>query len=250
MTKQLKLILLIVSLTCVPFLMNGQGKRKGYDFPVKPGSDEWKQLKTYAERLNVYNLPDSVLKTISTEDLVQTCINYPEIGLIMTRNSMQDGYDYLKKIFNGFVELEKRKDAGKELLSVYQNTDPSEVRKMSTPLERGAYSHKIMYLEMMMAQQGVIVNMTDSDRQALLVRSTAVYDTIVSLPKNYGYRAHTCPALIMGRVLKANQLQGFLKKKETDTELNEFVERSGLPRPEVVDYIVSEARSQAKKVTK
>ena len=44
------------------------------------------------------------LQEMNTADLVQTCLNYPEFRLIMTRNSLKQGYEYLKSIFNGFKE--------------------------------------------------------------------------------------------------------------------------------------------------
>lgn len=95
---------------------------------MKPGTEEWKSLKSYDERLNAYNIPIEVLEKMNTKNLVKTCLAYPEFRLIMTRNSIQEGYSYIKFIFNGFAELEKRKDAGCQLINEYRKLKPVEVK--------------------------------------------------------------------------------------------------------------------------
>lgn len=102
-----KNLIIVVLFFCFNYLFSQESKT--WDYPVKPGTIEWSNLTTYEERLDAYNIPDNLLKNMNTGDLVQTCLNYPEFRLIMTRNSLQQGYDYLKSIFNGFNELKKEK---------------------------------------------------------------------------------------------------------------------------------------------
>ena len=190
------------------------------------------------------------MKTISTADLVSTCLSYPELHLMITRNSLLDGYNYLKRIFNGFNELENRKDAGIELLDYYSRMDPSIVKNLATPIERGTYSYKLMYVEIIISQSNILTRMDGKTRRALLEKTTAVYDSIVNYPKTYGFRAHACSAFVMGRILKADNQKEFLDKKNADKRLNSFIEQFDLPSPTEVEYVVNQSRNQIKKANK
>lgn len=108
-----------------------------YNFPIKPGTEEWSKLKSYDERLNAYNVPENILKEMSTDGLIETCLNYPEFRLVMTRNSIQEGYNHVKSKFNGFRELENRPDAGVKLLDKYKQLDPSKIKTFETDLDKG-----------------------------------------------------------------------------------------------------------------
>jgi hypothetical protein len=48
-----------------------------YDYPVKPGTAEWKALGSHVEMLKVCQIPDSNLTRMSTADLLETVLNYP-----------------------------------------------------------------------------------------------------------------------------------------------------------------------------
>lgn len=43
-----------------------------YDFPVKPGSEAWQQLQTGKEMMEVCQIPETVLKSLTTEALAIT----------------------------------------------------------------------------------------------------------------------------------------------------------------------------------
>jgi hypothetical protein len=115
--------IMILLLFSFPIILFAQ-EEVSWDFPIKPGSEEWRQLETYEDKLNSYNIPQEILKIISTEKLVQACLNYPQFGLIFTRNDLQRGYDHIRAKFNGFRELEERDDAGEVLLNIYKKYDP------------------------------------------------------------------------------------------------------------------------------
>jgi hypothetical protein len=51
--------------------------RDVYDFPLKQGSKEWTQIESVEKRIAALQLPEAVLKKISTEGLLETCLNYP-----------------------------------------------------------------------------------------------------------------------------------------------------------------------------
>jgi hypothetical protein len=98
-----------------------------WDYPIHAGTEEWKNLKSYNEKLNALNIPDSLLLRMNTQDLVTTCLNYPYWILLTSRNNTQDGYNYIRSIFNGFVELESRVNACNELIIRYKELNPDDI---------------------------------------------------------------------------------------------------------------------------
>ena len=82
-TKKILLAILMFSISWN--WVQGQGESIVYDFPIQPGTPEWDSLDTYEDRLDAYNIPNSVLKVMNTADLVRTCLSYPEFRLIMTQ---------------------------------------------------------------------------------------------------------------------------------------------------------------------
>lgn len=91
-----------------------------WDYPVKPGTDEWVNLDSYNERIKVCQIPDKILFCLSTEKLTDICLRYPFIYDVFAFNDWNAGLDNLFSTFNGIRELYKRTDVSKELLKRYQ----------------------------------------------------------------------------------------------------------------------------------
>ena len=91
-----------------------------WDYPVKQGTDEWKRFQRTEEMVNVCQIPEEVLSSLSTEDLTDLCLQYPLLICVFAFNNTNQGLDQLFHEFNGIRELFKRDDASKELLKRYQ----------------------------------------------------------------------------------------------------------------------------------
>ena len=48
-----------------------------YEYPIQPGTDEWKKFTTVAQMVEVCQIPEKKLKNMTTEALVETVLNYP-----------------------------------------------------------------------------------------------------------------------------------------------------------------------------
>ncbi|MBX3253259.1 MAG: hypothetical protein KF862_03875 [Chitinophagaceae bacterium] len=120
MKRIIFLCFLIVSLT------NGFAQQDStpYDYPIKPGTAEWKNFKSGDEMAAACNIPYTVLNNLNTQALVVTCLNYPLFNEILAANNLQAGFSALTDGFNGFKKLLNRTDAGKELLLKYQSLNP------------------------------------------------------------------------------------------------------------------------------
>jgi len=90
-----------------------------WDYPVKPGMEEWKRFQTNEEMVKACQIPDKVLSSLSTKELTEICLQYPLLSSVFAFNQLNMGADKLFNDFNGIRELFKRKDASKGLLQHY-----------------------------------------------------------------------------------------------------------------------------------
>jgi len=149
-------------------LISALSQAQVYDYPVKPGSEEWSKLKTEADRFAVLQIPENLLKTMNTHDLVVTCLNYPGMVLFGVYNDMQKGMEHLIKNFNGLQELMQRTDAPAELLSVYKQMNSSKLKLLSRSIEQSSWSIRRIYFELLLTQDCVIDKMSDAERSLLM----------------------------------------------------------------------------------
>jgi len=89
----------------IPLICYCQEKTGAYEYPVKPGMPEWKEILSHKERVKACQIPETMLTNMTTEDLIETCLNYPIFNEMWFYNSMLDGFEIAAKNFNGFQEL-------------------------------------------------------------------------------------------------------------------------------------------------
>jgi hypothetical protein len=63
-----------------------------YKFPIQRGSSEWKQMTDQKQRIIVCQIPDSILKRITTSDLLESCLSYPLITDMFYYNDSETGF--------------------------------------------------------------------------------------------------------------------------------------------------------------
>ena len=73
---------------------------------------------TKKERIKECQIPTEELKKISTKELVKKCLDYKFLIDVLLIDNIQRGFDRKKKEFNGFIELNQRKDAGKSIFEI------------------------------------------------------------------------------------------------------------------------------------
>lgn len=78
-----------------------------YEYPQVEGKK--------SERIIAYQLPDTVLYGYTTEELLHTCFNYPNISLIYVYNTIGTDLSQIYRALNGFEVLLKRNDIFKHL---------------------------------------------------------------------------------------------------------------------------------------
>jgi len=233
--KKFLLIFLFVLMATLNLL--GQAS-KVWDYPVHYGTQEWAELKTFEERLNVLNVPDSLLQIMTTEDLVKTCLAYPDWMLITSRDNLQTGYNFIRSVFNGFRELEQRPDACKELVKVYQKMNPEEITGFSTLVKQGEFCFQFSFIEILISQWGILVNSTESDLKRLLKISLTNYEKKNNAIKEYALFGLSTTCLIPGRILEQRKTTTSEKLKVSSPKFKQFIDECSIPDKELLDQII------------
>ncbi|MEW6104420.1 MAG: HEAT repeat domain-containing protein [bacterium] len=229
-----------------------------YDFPIKPGTEEWKALGSTENRIKACQIPEDILKKMSTEGLIETCLGYPGLPNMFLSNNPQTGFDSIVRTFNGLQELLRRKDAGTKLLARYR-----QIRKLDRQsIQKELGKLGTLYFrcfEMLISQDVILSKMTKEERIELLRESIwkfnekQKYDLYSSASKDKeGKRRVRSPEtlLIMGRILQKEKFEPFILKTQNKESLRIFFENPHLYGSKLIDEIIPEAEKFLKEQEK
>lgn len=102
-------ISLISNTTFTSAAMDNEGSIEiPYVFPITPGTTEWEELETIEDKINACQIPDDILRNLSTSALLETISNYPLAVNLYAYDSLNEGYNKVKEQFNGLAELDRR----------------------------------------------------------------------------------------------------------------------------------------------
>jgi len=139
-----------------------------YEFHLKPGTASWAELSSHEEMLEATQIPQGILKKMSTQGLVETALNYPLYLDMLAYDDPQVGFQRVAERFNGLKALLERPDAGTELLARYKAFDPTITEGWALE-QQGAHAARLMYLEMMLSQESIREKLTAEEQLQLAV---------------------------------------------------------------------------------
>ncbi len=226
--------ILLLFFVSVSYLSSGQ--QTAWDYPIKPGSEKWRSLKSHKEMVQACQIPEDVIKLISTKDLASICLDYPLFFTLTAFNNMQQGFDQVITEFNGFKEFYQRPDFGTTLLEVYANIKNEDLTLFSTNLDRGRFKFKIFYLELMLAQENVFKNLKETD----LIQLLKVSYQMGKQKQNYSYSVFQIQTsyLVIARLLSYLNDDNFNKNYQLDPKrYNMFLKSIILPDKELIGEI-------------
>ena len=114
---------IFIFLLCLLFFSCSQNnceEAQLWDYPVKPGMEEWKQFHSNKEMVAACQIPEKILCCLSTEKLTDLCLQYPLLSDFYAFNFPDDGLDILFKDFNGIRELYKKNNVADFLIKRYK----------------------------------------------------------------------------------------------------------------------------------
>ena len=132
-----------------------------YSFPEYAAEEpmDWNRVRDY------YQVPEDEIKAMSTEGVIETCLDYPIFGISMvtSNTSIYAGFRETLDSFIGFKELFSRPDAGRKMLEFYESIDFENVVDSSDTV----FSLRVRYLEYIMAEEEILTQLTSEERSRL-----------------------------------------------------------------------------------
>jgi len=166
-----------------------------WDYPVKPDTEEWKQL-TYQEKVNICQIPDTVLFCLSTDHLTDLCLQKPLIRNIFYFNTLDLGLDQQFKESNGLRELYKRRDVDNCLIARYNGKidSLSFLNEENSDFEKSLFLFSIHIIEALISrierQDNSIENLVEILKNLVMAYEVmSKYDNI-GIEYNFFARAH------------------------------------------------------------
>ncbi len=176
MLKKFKLwVVCALAIGALAPIASAQEITEPYDFPVRPGTEEWVALGSHEARLKACEIPTDILSRMTTGALVKTCMAYPFGGSVALANDLKLGAGVLLTRFNGLQELVQRPDAGIELVDFYETVNVLEVPSCGISDGRVCLL-ELIYLESLVIQDNVLVRLGPNEHERLLRAGLRVYE--------------------------------------------------------------------------
>ncbi len=184
-----------------PIVMFGQT----WDYPIKPGTEKWKNLTTSQAMIDVCQIPEDILQNMNTVDLIQTCLNYPLKGNVYAYANVKDGLEHISLQFNGFKELLLRKDNFKDLKLkleksiVNLNNDLLSDKNMA---EKGKNMLDFAIIESFLSFDTVLANSDYKQRKQLAEVTKVILDYKLQNNDKFGILSLTSTSFLLGKTLQ------------------------------------------------
>lgn len=194
---------------------------KIWDYPVKPGTEEWAKFKTGKQMVDACQIPQEIINELSTEKLVEICLNYPLYVNYLAFNDERKGINIIIKNFNGLSELARRKDGTLELIKIYKEFPVLKQISSSTSANYDI-PYKLPFLELLLSDS-LFIHSLDSTN--LIELKQVVLDKYENKLKNSAvYSLHNVKKTMLLATIIINLQEETKKTTEQQNIINNFLQ--------------------------
>lgn len=212
--KKIILYLLIV----IPSFAFAQNDKATWDYPVKPGSEEWR-YPPYVEKLQKNQPPASVINQLTTNDLLDLCLQYPFNKDILLFNNPNIAMRKVLKESFGWQEFIKRKDAVEIFIGYYNKLPTDKIEAIPDEKERNNERFNFYFFEKLIAESDFAINANLNLKKLLLQTLLKKHNEKKIYPDQYhGYVYYST----ISAMLRIMEEQGLINDKiynNTDFQL-------------------------------
>lgn len=168
----------IIFLILISLRGQAQSSRKLWDYPIKPGSEQWASFTTSAEMRDACQIPEDILKHLSTKDLAEICMNYPLFVDYAFTNKQESFYSLLKERFNGMRELLNRENGAVELLNIYLDfviTSPL-LKNKREKINNEYPLMRLGFIELLLSNDSIVSKLSAENLSKLKGQSLFIYE--------------------------------------------------------------------------
>lgn len=213
-------------------LLLGQNKiTTPYDFPLKPGMAEWEKLNSGKEMLDACQIPEEILKNMTSQALAETCINYPLYIDYLAANDERVGIYLIINNFNGLKELSERADGYKELINVYKKIP---ILDSNAKAKQEDSPFQIIFVELILGDNAFMNKMNADDLIYLKAAVLEKYQNKVDNDEVYSLY-NTLRTLLLGAEVMAKQGSISAKTRSMDNDVSNFIKNYTNPTKEELE---------------
>lgn len=177
-----------------------------YKFPSFP-QNGWKTDDWFSESKAYFDIPESTLKCISTDKLINACLNHPQKALFYTGDTWQQGMKIMDRQFNGFNELSLRNDLARVMLNKYQNM---------SPFDKNLSEQIFLQFEILMAQSYNLSKLNLDEKVALVQYVIKLNEDKISAGFKYS-DGKIGGLVILGRMMQMDNYKPFMNEFNKDS---------------------------------
>ncbi len=207
------------SLSCVPPTFTD-----AYEYPIKPGTDEWIKLESRDARAQACMIPQEILETISTGGLFESLLSYPFIMDYRAWDEFQKGFEKLKSENEGFAELFSREDLY-QIISNWYGSISSECKELIYRPIKAPVGVELEIIEMFIFQNEFLDSL-DHNREIEIFR--LVFN---KLSQRSLEGEKFIASAILGKIMFKSGFTPFVNECEKEDFLKFFIEYIPYYRP-------------------
>jgi len=201
--KRRKFIFIFIFFVC--FANAQTATRLIWDFPIRPGTEQWNSLKTEKERIAAIQVPEEILAKATADELVLLAVSFPLFGEYSAFNTPQDGFNIMLSRFNVIRALfSDQKNVGKHLIAIYKDAGMDGFEK--TPVDNEFWTLRLHFVELILSQEAIISVMTPSEKFELLMETREKFFQKKNSESFSSYSGLSSTAFIMVRALDSEKL--------------------------------------------
>lgn len=104
---------------------------KQYTYPITPGTtpEIWKSFTTHQEMVDACQIPENIVKNMSTPELLVACTDYPLAGDALLFNTLSAGFSSVYQQFDAMQVLFERDDFSYELVKYVESVNLKSLKK-------------------------------------------------------------------------------------------------------------------------
>ena len=124
-----------------------------FEYPFKPGDAKWKSYETNQERKAALQIPTIILDELSTQQLLDICLEYPYLLEVTFSTDYQKALEYMAESFNGLKALITREDLLNVLLNKERDFEDELIALSGAKAEeRGLFSYQSLVVDVLLCK--------------------------------------------------------------------------------------------------
>mgnify|MGYP003631367297 CR=1 FL=1 len=209
-----------------------------WEYPIRPGSEEWATLPTTADRVKAIQVPENVLTKLSDKQLLKLILDYPFFNSYTLSDNPFDGFQRTMVTLNAYGQLKSRPESLQLILEYYNGMDFSQINRLGESAEIGRFALRVSAIELMITDFSLEKNLSLEESEKLLEGVSKKYaEKSVNETELLGLGKLTTAFLAATVINGQATLKNRINEKE---ELDRFVANIQVVNKDFVDIIINQ----------